>query len=128
MQKNELIQLHTFLYQMKMHLQGMYEDDVDSSLNEYDRLEVTPYQIHKSKREHKLAVFTLSKEIADLFCCNGNENGFEKLSGRLEQMAIRSMTDKERELYHSALYRQDSKPKDEALEDDNSSKQESVLT
>ncbi len=128
MQKNELIQLHTFLYQMKMHLQGLYEDDADSSLNDYERLEVTPYQIHKSKREHKLAVFTLSKEIADLFCCNGNENGFEKLSGRLEQMAIRSMTEKERELYHSALYRQDCKKNDESPGDEDPSKQESVLT
>jgi len=128
MQKNELIQLHTFLYQMKMHLQGMVEGEADPDLKEYDRLEVTPYQIHKSKREHKLAVFTLSKEIADLFCCNGNENGFEKLSGRLEQMAIRSMTDKERELYHSALYRQDCKKNDESSDNDDSSDGPSSLT
>ena len=128
MQKNELIQLHTFLYQMKMHLQGMYEGEVDPESREYDRLEVTPYQIHKSKREHKLAVFTLSKEIADLFCCNGNENGFEKLSGRLEQMAIRSMTDKERELYHSALYRQDSKQNDKSSDENDSSEGNILLT
>jgi|GEM_PF-3140385 len=121
MQKNELIQLHTFLYQMKMHLQGMHEGETDSEQNDYERLEVTPYQIHKSKREHKLAVFTLSKEIADIFCSNGNENGFEKLSGRLEQMAIRSMTEKERELYHSALYRQETREREEPNQKDDSS-------
>lgn len=128
MQKNELIQLHTFLYQMKMHLQGIHEGETDSELHDYERLEVTPYQIHKSKREHKLAVFTLSKEIADIFCSTGNENGFEKLSGRLEQMAIRSMTDKERELYHSALYRQDAREKEDSDRKDDSCNEDTILT
>jgi len=61
----------------------------------YRELDVTPYQVYKSKREHKLAVFTLSKGIATLLS-NNNFPGLEKVSNRLEQMSERFMTDKEK--------------------------------
>ena len=65
MQKDELIQLHTFLYQIRSQLEQICEHNgFDHSA--YEKLEITPYQIHKSKREHKLAVFTLSKDIAGI--------------------------------------------------------------
>ena len=58
--------------------------------------------MYKSKREHKLAVFTLSKGIADLLS-NNNYPGLEKISGRLEQMSERFMTNKEKDLLHTEL-------------------------
>jgi hypothetical protein len=64
----------------------------------YEKLEITPYQIHKSKREHKLAVFTLSKDIAGILSNNNGGSGLEKIANRLDQMAIRFMTEKEKEL------------------------------
>lgn len=97
MQKDELIQLHTFLLQLKTHLEDIVENNGRMEFLPYDRLDVTPYQVYKSKREHKLAVFTLSKGIADLLS-NNNCPGLEKISGRLDQMSERFMTEKEKEI------------------------------
>lgn len=97
MQKDELIQLHTFLLQLKTHLEDIVENNGRSEFYFYEKLDVTPYQVYKSKREHKLAVFTLSKGIADLLS-NNNCSGLEKISSRLNQMSERFMTNKEKEL------------------------------
>ncbi|KYK25447.1 hypothetical protein AYK25_09455 [Thermoplasmatales archaeon SM1-50] len=96
MQKDELIQLHTFLYQIRSQLEQICENNgFDHS--SYEKLEITPYQIHKSKREHKLAVFTLSKDIAEILSDNNDDPSLEKIANRLNQMAIRFMTEKEKE-------------------------------
>ena len=100
MQKDELIQLHTFLIQLKTHLEEIVDNNGGVEFGFYERLNVTPYQVYKSKREHKLAVFTLSKGIADLLK-NNNCPGLEKISNRLEQMSERFMTNKEKELLRS---------------------------
>ena len=97
MQKDELIQLHTFLLQLKTHLDIIVENNGGSEFQLYDRLNVTPYQVYKSKREHKLAVFTLSKGIANLLI-NNSCPGLEKISNRLGQMSERFMTEKEKEV------------------------------
>ena len=97
MQKDELIQLHTFLYQIRTHLEQMCDNNGCEG-NHYERLEITPYQIHKSKREHKLAVFTLSKDIAGILSSSNGDMGLEKIANRLDQMALRSMTEKEKTL------------------------------
>jgi len=97
MQKDELIQLHTFLLQLKTHLEDIVENNGGHEFRMYDKLEVTPYQVYKSKREHKLAVFTLSTGIADLLS-NNDCPGLEKISNRLTQMSERFMTNKEKQL------------------------------
>ncbi|MCK4901897.1 MAG: UPF0058 family protein [Thermoplasmatales archaeon] len=99
MQKDELIQLHTFLLQLKTHLEEIV-DNGGVDFHAYDKLDVTPYQVYKSKREHKLAVFTLSKGIASLMTHN-NCPGLEKISNRLDQMSERFMTEKEKEVIRS---------------------------
>ena len=96
MQKDELIQLHTFLYQIRSQLEQICQNN-GCNHNSYEKLEITPYQIHKSKREHKLAVFTLSKDIADLISNNNGDPGLEKIANRLDQMATRFMTEREKE-------------------------------
>ena len=93
MQKDELIQLHTFLLQLKTHLDDMVDNNDGLEFQSYDKLNVTPYQIYKSKREHKLAVFTLSEGIATLLSHN-NYPGLEKVSNRLHQMSEGFMTEK----------------------------------
>jgi len=100
MQKDELIQLHTFLLQLKTHLEDIVEHNGGPEFHHYEKLDVTPYQVYKSKREHKLAVFTLSKGIACLMT-NNNCSGLEKISNRLDQMSERFMTNKEKELMRS---------------------------
>ena len=98
MQKDELIQLHTFLFQIRNHLEQRYEND-GNEFFEYEQLDITPHQVHKSKREHKLAVFKLSQGIADILSNNGGL-GFGKIGGRLEQMSERFMTEKEKAFKH----------------------------
>ncbi|MBU0497317.1 MAG: UPF0058 family protein [Candidatus Thermoplasmatota archaeon] len=97
MQKDELIQLHTFLYQMRTVIEQICNNN-GCNCHHYEKLEITPYQIHKSKREHTLAVFTLSKDIAEVLSENHNDSGLDKIMGRLDQMAHRFMTEKEKEL------------------------------
>jgi len=100
MQKDELIQLHTFLLQLKTHLDDLVDNNGGLEFQSYDKLNVTPYQVYKSKREHKLAVFTLSTGIATRLS-NNNCSGLEKISNRLGQMSERFMTNKEKELIRS---------------------------
>lgn len=100
MQKEELIQLHTFLLQLKIHLEEMVEDDGSEAFVAYEKLDISPYQVYKSKREHKLAVFKLSKGIADLLKQNDCP-GLEKISSRLDSMSERFMTMKEKEILHN---------------------------
>ena len=67
------------------------------SFSEYEKIDITPYQVHKSKREHALAVFKLSKGIANILA-NNNGAGFDKVRNRLDQMAERFMTEREKEI------------------------------
>ena len=97
MQKDELIQLHTFLLQLKTHLEEFLGHDGIAEFQRYQKLDVTPFQVYKSKREHTLAVFMLSKGIADLLANNECE-GLDNISNRLENMSERFMTDKEKQL------------------------------
>jgi hypothetical protein len=93
-QKDELIQIHTFLLHLKTHL----EDIVNNNRKEfqiYDKLNITPYQVHKSNREHKIAIFTLSRGIATLLS-NNDCPGLKKISKRLGQMTEHIMTEKEK--------------------------------
>ncbi|WP_327052425.1 UPF0058 family protein [Halomicrococcus gelatinilyticus] len=61
MKKQELIHLHGLLAEVGNH----YEETNDESitLDEYNSLGVRPTSIHKSKTDHKAAVFALSKAI-----------------------------------------------------------------
>src|SRR4030042_3034431 len=97
MQKDELIQFHMFLLQLKNHLEEMVDNYDGLVFQFYDKLDVTPYQIFKSKREHKLAVFLLSMGIANLLSHN-TFSGLEKVTKSLGQISERFMTEKEKEL------------------------------
>ena len=97
MQKDELIQIHTFLLQLRTHLEDMVEDNGSCSFQTYEKLNVSPFQVYKSKREHKLAVFKLCEGMANLLSDN-DCSGLEKVAHRLENMSERFMTNKEREL------------------------------
>lgn len=95
MQKDELIQFHMFLVQLKNHLDGIVDNNGYLEFQTYEKLNVAPHQINKSKREHELAVFSLSRGIANLLSHN-NFPGFEKISNKLAKISERSMTKKEK--------------------------------
>ena len=62
MHKDELLQLHSLLCQVKR----FFEDMEGTAFSEYADLEVSPQHIHKSKTDHKRAVFLLGKGLSDI--------------------------------------------------------------
>jgi hypothetical protein len=61
MKKQELIHLHGLLAQVQNHYEQNTGDTVEH--DEYAELGVQPTSIHKSKTDHKAAVFALAKGI-----------------------------------------------------------------
>jgi hypothetical protein len=61
MKKQELIHLHGLLAQVQNHYEEQTGDTVEH--DRYTTLGVQPTSIHKSKTEHKDAVFALAKGI-----------------------------------------------------------------
>ncbi|PSP69658.1 metal-binding protein [Halobacteriales archaeon QS_9_67_15] len=63
MHKDELLELHAQMVTIKDYFKDL--EDVDSTLfDAYDGLDVTPDDVHKSKSEHKHAVFVLGNALA----------------------------------------------------------------
>jgi hypothetical protein len=61
MKKQELIHLHGLLAEVQNQIEMWDDDEIDTT--EYTSLGVQPTSIHKSKTEHKNAVFKLAKGI-----------------------------------------------------------------
>jgi hypothetical protein len=61
MKKQELIHLHGLLAQVQTHYEQETGEAVDH--DEYATLGVQPTSIHKSKTDHKAAVFALARGI-----------------------------------------------------------------
>lgn len=87
-QKDELIQIHAFLLQLRAHLENLVENNNTHAFLSYDKLNIVPHKVYKSKKEHKLAVFELSKGIAALLQEN-NCYVFQKIYDDLEKMCDR---------------------------------------
>lgn len=62
MKKQELIHLHGLLAEVR----GEYDGE-ELELSEYDGFGVQPTSIHRSKTDHKKAVFKLAKGLTDSF-------------------------------------------------------------
>lgn len=78
MDKNELIQLHTLLAQIKHHMEAEFE--------EYEELGLEPAHVHRSKTDHKKAVFLLGKGIASTLS-EDEFSGPSQVSNRLSELA-----------------------------------------
>ncbi|VUT27457.1 MAG: hypothetical protein SYNGOMJ08_00001 [Candidatus Syntrophoarchaeum sp. GoM_oil] len=84
MHKEELIQLHMFLVQLKDHFEK--EECGLESFSNYKQLEITPVHIHRSKADHKRAIFTLSNEIASLVA-DDEFSGIARTAVRMKKLA-----------------------------------------
>jgi hypothetical protein len=71
MKKQELIHLHNLLAQVQEH----YEADTGATVDHdaYAELGVKPTSIHKSKTDHKSAVFALADELTDDMAAESDE-------------------------------------------------------
>jgi len=63
MKKEELVHLHLLLAQLKKHCE---ENGVGCDFAKYNDLNISPFQVHRSKEEHKQAVFVLGTELVSL--------------------------------------------------------------
>ena len=61
MKKQELIHLHGLLAEVSNHYEAQNSASID--FGKYDSLGVRPTSIHKSKTDHKAAVFALANAI-----------------------------------------------------------------
>ena len=85
MHKDELLELHEELVTIKEYFES--REDVDGDLfATYDDLDVDPSHVHKSKSEHKHAVFVLGNALASAM----SEDEFSsagRLSKRMQELA-----------------------------------------
>lgn len=85
--KEELISLHQMLIDVKDYLQ---ENNPDSDFSEYESLKITPTQIHRSKVEHKYAIFVLGNAIAKAMK-NIENPSTAHMSSRMQEMAEKAL-------------------------------------
>lgn len=85
MQKDELIQMHTLLCQIKNHLQSTGVASQDS-FQEYESLGISPVHVHRSKGEHKRAIFLLGRDLAR-FAAHGELSGPALVGNRFAALA-----------------------------------------
>jgi hypothetical protein len=71
MKKQELIHLHGLLAEVSNHCE--MADDVTIDLEKYHELGVKPTSIHKSKTDHKDAVFAIASGITSQLDSEGRE-------------------------------------------------------
>lgn len=88
MYKDELIQLHQFLVYVLKYLEDGYE--VKDECEEYFRLNISPHHIHRTKAEHKYAIFVLSELISDLVAKKNDGTTPSNVSNGLSELAKRS--------------------------------------
>ncbi|SDM71924.1 hypothetical protein SAMN04487949_2392 [Halogranum gelatinilyticum] len=85
MHKDELLELHEQMVTIMDYFRS--QDNVDSELFEpYEQLSVDPSHVHKSKSEHKHAVFVLGNALASAM----SEDEFSsagRVGKRMEELA-----------------------------------------
>jgi hypothetical protein len=85
MHKEELLELHGHMVEIMETFRGM--DAVDTGVfDAYDELDVTPDDVHKSKSEHKHAVFVLGNALATVM----SEDEFSdagRIGKRMQELA-----------------------------------------
>lgn len=88
MHKEELIQLHELMSDIKTY----FEDEEGNDFQSYEEAGVGPVDIHESKSEHKHAIFVLGREIADMMA----EDEFSdtgRIGARMDELAEKNADD-----------------------------------
>jgi len=85
--KEELISLHSMLTEVKEYLQ---EQNPEADFSEYDLLEITPAHTHRSKMEHKYAIFILGNAIAKAMKEVDNPSA-DRMASRMQELAERTL-------------------------------------
>ncbi len=81
MRKEELVRLHELMSELKE-----YFEEKGGNFKEYEELRVEPSDLHRSKEEHKYAVFVLGKELAGSIT-EGELSERARIKERMEELA-----------------------------------------
>lgn len=81
MKKGELVHLHMLLAQFKKYCEVT---GVNANFSKYKALDISPFQVHRSKEEHKQAIFVLVTELASI-AARDNITEAKKLQKEREQ-------------------------------------------
>ena len=91
MYKDEMIQLHQFLVYV---LKFLAEDDqIRNDCSEYITLKISPHHIHKTKAEHKHAIFVLCKIISQVIAEKEENSIPDNVRNSLSDLVIRSQNE-----------------------------------
>lgn len=85
MHKDELLELHEQMVTIKDNFAGREEVD-ETIFEEYENLDVDPSHVHKSKSEHKHAVFVLGSALASAMTDEEFSNA-GRVGKRMEELA-----------------------------------------
>jgi len=85
--KDELIQLHQMLFDVKDYLESI---NPNLRFSQYAALKITPSQQHKSKMEHKYAIFVLGTEIANAMK-DIDYTSSSRISARMKELADKAL-------------------------------------
>ncbi len=88
MYKDEMIQLHQFLVYVLKYLAE--DDQITNDCSEYITLKISPHHIHKTKAEHKHAIFVLCKFISQVIADNEGNSIPENVRNSLSDLVARS--------------------------------------
>jgi len=86
MHKEELIALHQFMFSIKENIEN---ENPDISFEQYNALKINPNQVHKSKMEHKHAIFVLGEEIAEAMK-EVEPSASKRIAARMSELARRT--------------------------------------
>jgi hypothetical protein len=87
MHKDELIVLHQMLSEIKDYFESTSSD---LHFSQYTALKITPRQVHKSKLEHKHAIFVLGSEIANAMR-TVEFSASNRISARMKELADKTL-------------------------------------
>ncbi len=83
-----MIQLHQFLVYVLKYLAE--DSQITNDCSEYISLKISPHHIHKTKAEHKHAIFVLCKIISEIISDDDNNSIPDNVSNSLSELVIRS--------------------------------------
>ena len=84
-----MIQLHQFLVYVLKYLDT--NDEAKKYCEDYLALNISPHHIHRTKAEHKHAIFVLCKIISQVINANDPESLPESVSNSLNDLVLKSL-------------------------------------
>ncbi|WP_295722526.1 UPF0058 family protein [uncultured Methanobrevibacter sp.] len=91
MYKDEMIQMHQFLVYVLKYLAE--NDELENDCSVYIDLNISPHHIHRTKAEHKHAIFVLANTISNVILNKEEGSIPPNVTNALQELIKRSEND-----------------------------------